>query len=286
MIPYLETFVAVARYGSFVVTGDRLGLTAAAVSTQMRRLEESLNTTLFDRSGRSVVLNETGWRVLAHAEKIMQMYGEIEQGIADEKLIGHIRVGAIQTELLSSVVRAMPLFLDQYPQVDIHLTPGKSIELVEQVAQHTLDCAIIVKPTYTLDSTLKWQSIRQEPFVLIAAKHKKKKDIADMLANNRFIRYDRLSNGGVLVDNFLKQKQYSVNDVIEVDSIEAIGLMVANDVGVAILPKTLIFSACHIEVQEIVLGVDTFYREIGMVEYINNPRTHLIRGFSQALTAV
>lgn len=283
MIPYLDTFVAVARYGSFAVTGDRLGLTAAAVSTQMRRLEESLNTTLFDRSGRAVVLNEIGWRVYAHAEKIVQMNDEIARGITDEQLIGHIRVGAVQSELLGAIVKAMPLFLHQYPQVDVHLTPGKSIELVEQVEQHLLDCAVIVKPTYSLGNTLKWQSIRQEPFVLIAAKNKQKKDIATMLANNRFIRYDRTSNGGVLVDHFLKQKNYTVNDVIEVDSIETIGLMVAADVGISILPKTMIFSVCKIDVQEISLDVDTFYREMGMIESLNNPRTHLIQGFLKAL---
>lgn len=285
MTPYLDTFVAVARYGNFAITGDRLGLTASAVSMQMKRLEESLGVTLFDRSGRSVELNEMGWRVYAHAEKIIRLYQDIEQGIADDKLMDTLCVGAVQTEMMGSVVKAMPSFLHRFPQVDMKLTPGLSTVLFAEVEQRLIDCAVIVKPHYPVDNHLHWYPIRKEPYVLIAAKNLIKKDAMTMLTTHRFIRYDRRSNGGALVEQFLKNKKIVVNDAVEVDSIETIGLLVAAGVGVSIVPKSIIFQIWNIDVQEIALGVDTFYREIGLLEYANNPRSHLIKGFYEALIA-
>ena len=59
-IRVLKTFLAVAKHGSFAAAGTEIGLTAAAVGLQMRALEADLGQALFDRSGRSIVLNTAG----------------------------------------------------------------------------------------------------------------------------------------------------------------------------------------------------------------------------------
>lgn len=51
---FLMTLNSVLRHGSFANAADDVGLTASAVSLQMKRLEEYLGQPLFDRSGRSV----------------------------------------------------------------------------------------------------------------------------------------------------------------------------------------------------------------------------------------
>ena len=70
MITELRTLIAIARYGTFRAAGDRVGLTQAAVSGHMHRLEEALGFTLFDRTGRSATLNAAGLRTLARAEAL------------------------------------------------------------------------------------------------------------------------------------------------------------------------------------------------------------------------
>ena len=60
MIRNLRTFVVAAETESFSAAGNRLGLTQSAVSTQIRRLEEELGYTLFDRTGKSVTLSSEG----------------------------------------------------------------------------------------------------------------------------------------------------------------------------------------------------------------------------------
>ena len=55
MIRELKTFIAVAREGTFAAAGQKIGLTQAAVSAQMQRLEAELGFVLFDRTGRSAL---------------------------------------------------------------------------------------------------------------------------------------------------------------------------------------------------------------------------------------
>ncbi|MFM8929576.1 MAG: LysR family transcriptional regulator [Betaproteobacteria bacterium] len=56
----LQTFLTTARLGSFAAAGQEIGLTSAAVSLQIRMLEQELGVHLFDRNARSVVLNSEG----------------------------------------------------------------------------------------------------------------------------------------------------------------------------------------------------------------------------------
>jgi len=283
MIRYLTTLVAVARYGTFSAAGDRVGLTQSAVSIQMRKLEEALGVSLFERSGRTAVLNEAGRRALVHAEQIVLLYGQMADGIADEELTGTLRAGAITTALLGDVVEAMITFRKRFPNVDVHLTPGASVELIVQVEKQLLDCALIVKPAYPLDAALHWRPLRQEPFVLIAPQDEKCNDVLWLLSHRPFIRYDRHSHGGNLVERFLKQKKYSIKESIETDSIEAIGLLVERGAGVAILPQSPALKVIGAKIREIELGVDTFYREVGLIERTDNPRAHLNGDFWRVL---
>ncbi|KAF1023994.1 MAG: HTH-type transcriptional activator CmpR [Paracidovorax wautersii] len=275
MINYLQTLAAVARYGTFVAAGDRLGLTQSAVSIQMRRLEETLGIQLFDRSRRTAVLTEEGRRALGHAEKIVELFGQMVQGVDDANLTGALRAGAITTELIGNVVGVMAAFRARFPNVEVHLTPGASTELLAMVEKQQIDCALIVKPAYPLEGALHWRPLRQEPFVLIAPPRETRRDAAWLLANRPFIRYDRRSHGGSLVERFLKRKKYAPREAIETDSIEAIGLLVARGLGISILPRTAALQVMGARVQEIGLGVDTFYREIGLVERTDNPRAAL-----------
>ncbi len=284
VIRYLNTLSAVARHGTFAAAGDRIGLTQSAVSVQMRKLEEALGVTLFDRSGRGAVLNEAGRRALAHAEQIVQLFGQMTAGVDDAELTGTLRAGGIMTCLLSDVVDAMPAFSKRFPRVEVHLTPGHTMELLTMVEKQRLDCALIVKPAYPIEGLLTWKSLRQEPFVLLVPARERSSDVAALLASRPFIRYNRHSHGGSLVDRYIKRKRFVLKEAMETDSIETIGLLVARGVGVAIVPRAPVLKVLGLQVREVDLKEDTFYREIGLVERADGAHAHLSGDFWRAIS--
>ncbi len=279
----LRTLQAVARYSSFAQAGDRLGITQSAVSMQLKKLEEQLGYAVLDRSGRKAVINEAGRNVLAHAQPIEALLAQLRRGISAAEMTGLLRIGSVNTSLLCDIPDALAYLRAKLPKLELHLTPGTSPELLRAVEDGQLDAALLVQPTHPMEGDLFWQSLRQEPFVLIAPPRKRMSSALDLLESSPFIRYDRSSHGGGLVDRYLKRKRIKVNDYVEVDSIEAIALMVAGGQGVAIVPDTPALQKLAVHVAKLSLQEASLHRSIGMVAQSRGPRVHLVRQFWQAV---
>lgn len=283
MMDLINTLQAVARHGTFGLAADRLGITQSAVSMQLKKLEQQLGYEVLDRSGRKAVINDQGRWVLAHAQQIDHLLAQLRQGMVVEEVVGLLRIGCIQSCLLSDIPRAVGRLQLQAPKLELHITPGASPELMLAVEEGRLDAALIVKPAYAIEGGWHWQELRTEPFVLIVPKHAQLQSPAQLLSTSPFIRYDRKSHGGGLVDRYLKRQRISVKDHVEVDSIEAIALMVAAGQGVAIVPQAPCLQHLKLDLAQLELGESGLFRSIGMIARSDGPRSHLLKPFWTAL---
>jgi DNA-binding transcriptional LysR family regulator len=139
------------------------------------------------------------------------------------------------------------------------------MELLNLVDAGEIDMAAIIRPPFALQSDLRWTTLTREPFRLIVPRHVKGDDWAELLASQPFIRYDRASFGGRQVDRFLRRMHLAVQDMSELDELEAIVALVAHGVGVALVPQTLAWRRWPAKVRAIDLGQHTFHRDIGLV---------------------
>jgi DNA-binding transcriptional LysR family regulator len=107
-LPLLRTFVVVAETASATRAAERVHLTQAAVSQQIKRLEEALGQTLFDRDQRRFRLTPTGERLVVQARRILSLNDEILGGLTDPDADGEVMLGVphdILRPLLPSVLR-------------------------------------------------------------------------------------------------------------------------------------------------------------------------------------
>lgn len=271
MLSELKTFIAVSQYGTFSGAGARIGLTQSAVSAQMQRLEEELGFALFDRTGRSATLNDAGRETLALAEEMMTLYARLSERGAVAAESGMLRVGAIASAQVSFLVDALARFRDDRPGWRIRVVPGVSLGLLGQVDSGELDLAVIIKPPFALPSELEWRTLVTEPFVLLVPKALARgkgeaRSWRELLRGEPFIRYDRTSFGGRLVDRFLRRSRLNVHDVIELDELQGIVQLVARGIGVALLPNSAGLGKWPAGVVALELGEATFQREIGLVQ--------------------
>ncbi|MFM0238723.1 LysR family transcriptional regulator [Paraburkholderia phytofirmans] len=271
MLSELKTFIAVSQYGTFSGAGARIGLTQSAVSAQMQRLEEELGFALFDRTGRSATLNDAGRETLALAEEMMTLYARLSERGAVAAESGMLRVGAIASAQVSFLADALARFRDDRPGWRIRVVPGVSLGLLGQVDSGELDLAVIIKPPFALPSELEWRTLVTEPFVLLVPKALVRgkgatRSWRELLRSEPFIRYDRTSFGGRLVDRFLRRSRVNVRDVIELDELQGIVQLVARGIGVALLPNSAGLGKWPASVVALELGEATFQREIGLVQ--------------------
>jgi DNA-binding transcriptional LysR family regulator len=125
--------------------------------------------------------------------------------------------------------------------------------------------AAIIRPPFSLQGDLRWRMLAHEPFRLLVPRHVLGNDWARLLSSEPFIRYDRASFGGRQVDRFLRAAHVSVQQVCELDELDAIVRLVANGVGFALVPQTATHRRWPAAVRALDLGHHTFHRDIGLV---------------------
>jgi DNA-binding transcriptional LysR family regulator len=285
MIKELKTLIAVAREGTFAAAGNKIGLTQAAVSAQIQRLEAELGFELFDRKGRSAHLNKMGQQILLQAQELLRLYdslGSTTVGLPPSVLVN---IGAIASVQRSYLPDALAKFHQHCPQCRSRVVPGLSMELVNLVDAGEIDMAVIIRPPFSLQSDLRWTTLALEPYRLIVPRDVPGDDWTRLLSSQPFIRYDRSSFGGRQVDRFLRQMHFTLREVCELDELEAIIKLVENGVGVALVPQTAPDFAWPDGVRVLDLGQHTFHRDIGLVHRSRQTFTEPVRMLAELISA-
>lgn len=284
MIRELKTFLSVVRYGTFARAGSQVGLTQSAVSAQIQRLEDELGFALFDRTGRSATLNAAGRRTVERAEELLAAYARLANEGGAEQDTGLLRIGAIASAQTLLLVQAIALFRERAPGWRVRVIPGVSLNLLAQVDSGEVDGAVLIKPPFALPAELRWRALTQEPFALLAPRAQRNEEWRALLKSEPFIRYDRNSFGGRLVERWLRKLRINVQDVVELDELQAIVELVGRGVGVALVPQA---AALRIPKTVAVLPLDgdAPAREIGYVERAAGERPAAVATFAECVAA-
>ena len=282
MITELRTLLAVARAGTFAGAGETIGLTQSAVSSQIKRLEEHLGYALFDRTGRSAQLNPAARALLPQAEELIKRFEQLGQQLPPTTPV-NLRVGAIATAHSGLLVHALAPFMQAHPQVHLHLVPGTSMELMDQLDTGALDAALIIRPPFGMYSQLTWQPLLHEPYMLLAHGTMPETDWRSALQHQPFIRYDRHSFGGRMVARFLRHHQLEPKERLELDDLPGLVAMVAQGIGVAIAPLADALLPLPASVKALSLGEHTFYREVGLLRQRSHAHSAVLHQLVGAL---
>jgi len=266
MLRELKTFVAVAQEGTFAAAGQKIGLTQAAVSAQIQRLEEHLGSELFDRSGRNARLNAQGMHVLQQAQEVLRLFDEMAGGRQAPGRPGRVVLGSIASSQATVLPGVLERFHARHPTVQVRVVPGVSFNLLNQVDAGELDLALMIRPAFALQADLRWTRLSQERYWLLApVALPAELGWHEMLATQPFIRYERTSFGGRLVDRFLRQAGIAVQERAEIDELGAMTQMVARGLGVALVPQVFGQAQWPEGVRVLDLGAQGFFREIGLL---------------------
>ncbi|MNC24581.1 HTH-type transcriptional regulator YofA [compost metagenome] len=284
MIKELKTLIAVAREGTFASAGNKIGLTQAAVSAQMQRLEAELGFEIFDRKGRSAHLNRMGHQILLQAQELLRLYDNLGSTTVGLPASVLVNIGAIASVQRSYLPDALAKFHQQCLHCRTRVIPGLSMELVNLVDAGEIDMAAIIRPPFSLQSDLRWTTLALEPYRLIVPGDVPGEDWSELLSSQPFIRYDRSSFGGRQVDRFLRQMHFTLREVCELDELEAIIKLVGNGVGVALVPQTATHQEWPVGVRALDLGQHTFHRDIGLVHRSRQSFTEPVRILAQLIS--
>lgn len=139
----MRTFVTVADKASMTAAANALHLTQGAVSQQVRRLEEALGRSLFERDRRGLRLTSSGERLFGKAKRLLSLNDEIWAEMAANVVAGQVRFGVPYDLVGTTLAPVLKAYAQTYPQVEISLVCASSPELAAALAAGTIDLAVI-----------------------------------------------------------------------------------------------------------------------------------------------
>jgi molybdate transport repressor ModE-like protein len=282
---FLSTLCAVAQFGSLTAAARHLGLSSASVGEQIRALEKDLNARLVSRHGRGIALTEAGHAVLPLARDVLERIDEMSQIAQLGQARGWLRVGAVSTAMIGVLPPALQHMARHYPHIDLNVYPGSSTYLYHRLEQGDLDCMITGRPSFALPKSMAWHPIREEPLVLLCPGSLEGDAIDRHLAAEPFIRMDRHAWTGQIVTRFLEDRAIRAKELFEMDAPAAIVILVAQGVGVSLLPDWGITEPAGFTIRRLPVGDPAYNRQLGLIG-LRTARTRLIDLFAAALQAV
>lgn len=188
-INQLRCFVVLSDELHFGRAARKLEMMPASLSRFIKLLEDDLGIRLLNRSTRNVSLTPEGAEFLNEARVILADFDALRLRFRKNKLSHKktLRIGAIDSAARGLLPKLLNLFVQQYPDADIHITEDKSYSLIPRLISGWLDI-VFVRPPEHVDATLTTRFIANESCVLAVPIH------------HRLVSYDQVS-----IDDFFNE---------------------------------------------------------------------------------
>jgi len=165
----LRSFYFAARSESVTKAAEELMVTPAAVTSQIKQLEENLGLRLLFRSGNGMHLTESGLAVFEKIRKIFDDLDDLELLITDmsKGKSGELKIGCSETAAIYVMPRLIPVFQSEYPGIKVIIDRGTTSEMVKSVLDHRNE--LVVARYRPNDKRLKMRFMGRKEITLIAA---------------------------------------------------------------------------------------------------------------------
>lgn len=275
-VSLLKTLIAISERGSFSAAADEICISQAAVGQQMKRLEENLNVTLFDRSQRMLTLNQLGKALVPKARDIVHAYETmLDDLVGGAAHFGQLTLGAVPSTTSIMVPMAIKRLVTAHPNLHVHVVTGLSDDLTDQLERGALDVAILSlkdKPS----ANMNWQPLAEEEMVLLASPQLSGDDPLQLLREQPYIRHTRRGAVGVLAEAWLSENNIPVRGTMELESLDSVVNMVSHNLGVSLVPNICVPGAAFAAMRAIPLGGKSISRKLGILTRADCPKFLLV----------
>lgn len=262
---FLEAFLLTVDTGSMAEAARRLDITPAAITQQIRSLENEMGVPLVTRVGKTVRATEAGYRVLDHCRTLLRDAANLKALANQGEMSGELRLGSINTALNFLLPEVLAQLISVYPDLKFYIRSALSSELFDAVQRGDLDAAVCLHPQFVLPKTFSWQLLREEELIALVPLKLAGHDPHELLRTMPFIRYDRNQWGGQQAERYLRKAGIVPRERFELSHVAAIVTLVGRGLGVALVPDAVMPLAMTANVVKLSLPIQTQPRQLGII---------------------
>ena len=140
-----EYIIAVDRLKSFTKAAEHCRVTQPTLSAMIQKLEEELDTRIFDRTQQPVRPTPVGTLIIKQAQEVLVQANHIKNLIAEEKnsFSGVFRLGILPTIAPYLLPRFVPQLMKKYPHLDLRMSEMKTSEIKQALLTGVIDAGIL-----------------------------------------------------------------------------------------------------------------------------------------------
>ncbi|WP_027857347.1 LysR family transcriptional regulator [Marinobacterium jannaschii] len=161
----LATFVAIVDAGSITKAAASLHRTQAAISIQLKKLEETTGKQLLNRSYNKISLTREGEVLLSYARKILSLAEEAYHAISDDEIQGVVRFGVPDGYARAFMQDVIRTFIQRFPKIRLQIKNDPSPKLFQSLHEGDLDLILVTRSSREAGGDI----LRKEKIVWVAA---------------------------------------------------------------------------------------------------------------------
>ena len=238
----ISTFLQVAQYQSFSKAARHLGYSQAAVTIQIKQLEQELGVHLFDRIGKQISLTHQGQVFYQYAVSIRNELEQAKNAVSDPStLSGKLCLGTIESICASIFPDLLAEYHRLHPEVTISIVTDSPEVLLDRMNENTIDIV------YLLDRRIydnRWCKTLEEPeenIFVASPDHElalvKRELELDEVLRFPFFLTEKDASYRHMLEQYLASINRSVKPFLEIGSTEFIIHMLLKNTGISFLPK-------------------------------------------------
>lgn len=140
---HLQIFLVVCEKKNMTESAKALFMTQPSVSQVVKELEKHYGVTLFERTGRALVITRAGDTLRSYATHIVGSFEEVEKKLKEEYQVDSLRIGANVTVGVTMIQSVIKEFKDIYPEVRVEVFVNNSSAIRDRIDRNELDLALV-----------------------------------------------------------------------------------------------------------------------------------------------
>ena len=238
----ISTFLQVAQYQSFSKAARHLGYSQAAVTIQIKQLEQELGVHLFDRIGKQISLTHQGQVFYQHAVSIRNDLEQAKNAVADPStLSGKLCLGTIESICASIFPDLLAEYHRLHPEVTISIVTDSPGVLLDRMNENTIDIVYLLDRRIYDNRWCKTLEKPEENIFVASPDHElalaKRELELDEVLRFPFFLTEKDASYRHMLEQYLASINRSVKPFLEIGSTEFIIHMLLKNTGISFLPK-------------------------------------------------
>lgn len=233
-----KIFLCVAQCLSISKASEQLYISQPAVSSCIKKLEESLGVTLFIRKARGVILTENGKILYQSVKQALGTLTDTEKNLMNAKSAGRLRIAASNVLCKYMLMPYLKQFTEKYPEVDLSIVCTSSDKAFALLEEHAIDVALAAKPLDT--SCFSYTTIGAIEDIFVCSPNYFEKILDDVFETGKVMLLNKNNVSRMHVDNYFAENGIVPSHVLEVNDMNLLIEFSKIGIGVSCVVKQFV----------------------------------------------